>query len=75
MVDEKTRELYFEIAIGAGAENLKDLRLKMGEGIAGWVAEHGERVLVEEAQHGPALLPKFDEMTQHEHPIGGLRSH
>src|ERR1700680_558090 len=46
MIDEKTQELYFEIAIGAGANSLKDLRLKMGEGIAGWVAEHAEPVLI-----------------------------
>src|SRR5271157_2319725 len=46
MVDEKTQELYFEIAIGSGAEKLKDVRLSLGEGIAGWVARHQEPVLV-----------------------------
>src|SRR3990172_5821383 len=50
MIDEATNELYFEIAIGAGADKLKDVRLKMGEGIAGWVAEHGEPVLIEDVK-------------------------
>jgi diguanylate cyclase (GGDEF)-like protein len=50
MVDEKTLELYFEIAIGHGAEKLKDVRLKLGEGIAGWVAAHAEPVLVEDVR-------------------------
>ena len=47
MLDEDTQELYFEIAIGSGAEKLRDVRLKLGEGVAGWVAQHGEPVLVE----------------------------
>ena len=42
MLDEDTQEVYFEIAIGAGAERLRDVRLKLGEGVAGWVAQHGE---------------------------------
>ena len=49
MLDEDTQELYFEIAIGSGAEKLRDVRLKLGEGVAGWVAQHGEPVLVENA--------------------------
>ena len=39
MLDEDTQELYFEIAIGSGAEKLRDVRLKLGEGVAGWVAQ------------------------------------
>src|SRR5437016_126278 len=64
MLDEKTQELYFEIAIGAGADSLKDVRLKVGEGIAGWVAEHGEPVLAEDATSDPHFTSKFDELTQ-----------
>jgi diguanylate cyclase (GGDEF)-like protein len=64
MLDEQTQELYFEIAIGAGANSLKDIRLKVGEGIAGWVAEHGEPVLVEDVKNDPRFSKKFDELTQ-----------
>ena len=54
MLDEDTQELYFEIAIGSGAEKLRDVRLKLGEGVAGWVAQHGEPLLVEDtAQRSP----------------------
>ena len=42
MVDEVHDDMYFAIAVGAAAEALKNVRLKMGEGIAGWVAKHGE---------------------------------
>src|ERR1051325_3049985 len=38
MVDEERDELYFAIAVGDAAQSLKDMRLKVGEGIAGWGA-------------------------------------
>jgi len=64
MLDEAGQELHFEIAIGAGADKLKDVRLKVGEGIAGWVAQHGEPVLVEDAKRDPRFTPRIDEVTQ-----------
>jgi diguanylate cyclase (GGDEF)-like protein len=64
MLDEAARELYFEIAIGAGADRLKDVRLKLGEGIAGWVAEHGEPVLVEDVKRDARFSRRIDELTQ-----------
>jgi len=64
MLDEATQELYFEIAIGAGAHKLKDVRLKLGEGIAGWVAQHGEPVLIEDVKRDPRFSRRFDELTQ-----------
>src|SRR3984885_3795988 len=53
MVDEQKEELYFAIAVGAAAEALKDIRLKMGEGIAGWVAKHGEQVILPDVESDP----------------------
>ena len=59
MVDEQKDELYFAIAVGDAADALKSIRLKVGEGIAGWVAKHGEsllvRVEVEAQQSGPGF--------------------
>src|SRR5437879_9126783 len=46
MIDEQKDELYFAIAVGSAADALKNVRLKVGEGIAGWVAKHGERLIV-----------------------------
>jgi diguanylate cyclase (GGDEF)-like protein len=66
MLDENTQELYFEIAIGAGAEKLRDVRLKLGEGVAGWVAQTGEPLLVENTSHDPRFTPKVDELTHTE---------
>jgi diguanylate cyclase (GGDEF)-like protein len=64
MIDEATNELYFEIAIGAGADRLKDVRLRVGEGIAGWVAQTGEPVLVEDVKRDPRFTSRIDELTQ-----------
>lgn len=66
MLDDKAQELYFEIAIGSGADKLRDVRLKLGEGIAGWVAKHGEPVLVEDVRRDDRFSPKVDELTHFE---------
>jgi diguanylate cyclase (GGDEF) domain len=64
MVDEEKDELYFAIAIGNAAETLKNVRLKVGEGIAGWVAKHGERLVVPDVMSDPRFAKRIDEMTE-----------
>jgi diguanylate cyclase (GGDEF)-like protein len=55
MLDEQTQELHYAIAAGGEQDALRDLRVKVGEGIAGWVVEHGETLIVPEAAHDPRL--------------------
>ena len=55
MLDEEKQELYYAIAAGGEQEKLKDLRVKVGEGVAGWVVEHGETLIVPEAAHDPRV--------------------
>jgi diguanylate cyclase (GGDEF)-like protein len=64
MVDDTTDELYFAIAVGPAADSLKSLRLKMGEGIAGWVAKHGESLIVPDVYKEPRFAKRIDEMTK-----------
>ena len=64
LVDEKSQELYFEAAVGAGADKIRDLRLKIGEGIAGWVAKEGEPVLVSDVQQDARFTSRFDQISQ-----------
>src|SRR5574340_1165757 len=53
-VDEKTNELIYQVAQGTVGEKLKkEVRLKMGQGIAGTVAEEGEPLLLEDAYTHP----------------------
>ncbi len=64
MVDEEKEELYFAIAVGAAAEVLSKARLKVGEGIAGWVAKHGQVLIVPDVQCDPRFSSRLDQMTQ-----------
>src|SRR6202451_2348042 len=64
MVDEEKDELYFAIAVGAAAETLSTARLKVGEGIAGWVARHGQVLIVPDVQNDSRFSSRLDEMTQ-----------
>jgi diguanylate cyclase (GGDEF)-like protein len=66
MVDEARDELYFAIAVGDKAEALKDVRLKVGEGIAGWVAKNGEARIVPDVRNDPVFASRVDETTQWE---------
>src|SRR5690606_29787463 len=49
LVDGESGELYFEVATGDKNDRVKEIRLKAGEGIAGWVAQSGESVLIADA--------------------------
>jgi len=66
MIDEQHNELYFAIAVGDAAEALKDVRLKVGEGIAGWVAKNGEQLIVPDVYTDPRFAKRIDEVTQWE---------
>ena len=49
LVDEETDELVFDIPYGERRELLRSYRMPRTEGIAGWVATHGEPIIVNEA--------------------------
>jgi diguanylate cyclase (GGDEF)-like protein len=66
MVDEDHDELYFAIAVGEAAEALKSVRLKVGEGIAGWVAKHGEQLIVPDVEADPRFARRIDQATKWE---------
>lgn len=46
LIDETDNSLYFHVATGEKGEEVKKYTLKMGEGIAGWVALHSKPLLV-----------------------------
>jgi diguanylate cyclase (GGDEF)-like protein len=64
LVDEVKQELYFELAVGKGAQALKDVRIKMGQGIAGWVAQHDEAVVVPDVSSDTRFFSQVDEKTK-----------
>jgi GAF domain-containing protein len=48
LVDEETGDLVFERATRPGDEHMAGTRVPAGQGIAGWVLEHGEPAVVDE---------------------------
>lgn len=64
LIDEKTNELVYEVALGSVGEKLKqEFRLKMGQGIAGAVAEDGRPLLIEDVYTHPKFYRGHDEAT------------
>ncbi len=53
MVDEKAGDLYYAIAIGQEPKTLHKLRVRMGEGISGWVAETGTSLVIPDVSADP----------------------
>ncbi len=55
MVDPARQELYYVSTDGGEDSRLSDMRVKVGEGLAGWVAQHGETLIIPEAAADPRL--------------------
>jgi diguanylate cyclase (GGDEF)-like protein len=54
MVDPQRQELYYASADGEDPL-LAGMRVKIGQGLAGWVAKHGETLIIPEAASDPRL--------------------
>ncbi|MEK6776483.1 MAG: sensor domain-containing diguanylate cyclase [bacterium] len=61
LLDDEKNELYFELAEGEKKHDIKRFRLKVGEGIAGWVALHGEPIIVEDVATDKRFCHKIDD--------------
>jgi diguanylate cyclase (GGDEF)-like protein len=53
ILDERRNDLYYAVAVGHPIAGLHDIRVRIGEGLAGWVAEHGETLIVPEVAADP----------------------
>ena len=62
--DHATGELYFHAAVGEGSDCLLGMRLQPGEGIAGWVAEHNQPLLVPDVHADPRFASRFDKASR-----------
>ena len=50
LVNKETQELHFEIALGGSGSDVKRFTVKMGEGIAGWVAVHNRSIIANDVE-------------------------
>lgn len=64
LMDEASQELYFDVALGEKGEQVKQIRIKMGEGIAGHVAQTGLPLIVNDVSKDSRFAVKFDDSTQ-----------
>jgi len=58
--------LVFRVSLSPKAEIVKQHSLAMGQGIAGWVAQHGRPLLVPDARADPRWYPDVDADTEFE---------
>jgi diguanylate cyclase (GGDEF)-like protein len=63
LLDPQTQELYFAVVVGVDPEALKGIRLKLGEGIAGIVAETGQPIFIPEVHQDPRFSARADAAT------------
>ena len=58
--DDETQEIWFAAASGEGAEVVIGVRMALGQGIAGWVADKGEPVIVPDVYTDSRFFAEVD---------------
>jgi len=61
LLDEEKKELVFKVALGKKGEEVKEIRIPVGCGIAGYVAERGEPLIVPDVTKDPRFFKAADE--------------
>ncbi|MEK7825132.1 MAG: HD domain-containing phosphohydrolase [Nitrospirota bacterium] len=61
LIDREKGELFFEVALGKKDRVVSEKRLKIGEGIVGWVAKTGRPVICNDVENDPRYLNVADE--------------
>ena len=62
-VDYERDELFFRLARGNCGNKAREIRLSIGEGIAGWVALNRKPLLVPDVDRDKRFSPRTDEYT------------
>lgn len=60
LYDEATQELYFELALGPKGDRLKEVRLSLDQGIAGYAAKQRIPLNVTDVQNDPRFFKDAD---------------
>jgi signal transduction histidine kinase/uncharacterized protein YigA (DUF484 family) len=59
--DDKRDEVWFAAASGEGSDTVLGLRMPLGQGIAGWVAEKGEAVIISDVYSDQRFFADVDQ--------------
>jgi len=60
LLDEEKFDMYFAIAVGKTSDLIKEKRLQIGQGIAGWSLTNRKTVLIRDAYEDERFNPAFD---------------
>jgi two-component system NtrC family sensor kinase len=63
LYDKETDELVFGACAGVGSGDLPGLRMPASEGLAGWVLQNAQPLLVDDAQDDPRFYGDMDTVT------------
>ncbi|MCK4251643.1 diguanylate cyclase [candidate division WOR-3 bacterium] len=64
LFDHDKRELVFEAVAGAAGKKILGMRLKVGQGVAGWVARYGQSLIVPDVTKDPRFYSGVDKKTK-----------
>ncbi|HZI94280.1 MAG TPA: sensor domain-containing diguanylate cyclase [Patescibacteria group bacterium] len=63
LVDEKEHTLSFELVMGQRVDDVKDYRIKIGQGVAGWVVQYKRPLIVNNVREDRRFDARFDMLT------------
>ena len=58
--DKEKRELYFKASLGKKSQEIRKYKVKVGQGIAGWVAEKGKSLIIDDVTRDNRWNKDFD---------------
>jgi len=61
LLDHKTQKLYFKVATGEKSTDVKQFEIDLGQGIAGYVAQTGEPLLIPDVAQDPRWYKEISE--------------
>ena len=64
LLDKKKNELYFKASLGKKSREVKKYKVKIGEGIAGWVAQKGKSLIIDDVYKDTRWAKKIDNSTK-----------
>ena len=62
LIEQKTNDLVFQASTYNKLNNFVGKRFKIGEGIAGWVAQKNQGVILQDAKTDPRFDPEIDQV-------------
>lgn len=63
LYDPEDGKLHFNVATGEKGRMIKKYSVNLGDGIAGWVAEHQQPLLITDCYADPRFNPEYDRKT------------